>query len=50
MVEYVVEAKSRIQLRSLASILRKYLGLENELYFPIVELLDVMYEIFPRFS
>ena len=50
MVEYVVEAKSRRQLRSLASILRKYLGLENELYFPIVELLDVMYEIFPRFS
>lgn len=50
MVEYVVEAKSRRQLRSLASILRKHLGLENELYFPVVELLDVMYEIFPRFS
>ena len=50
MVEYVVEAKSRRQLRSLASILRKHLGLENERYFPVVELLDVMYEIFPRFS
>ncbi len=50
MVEYVVEAKSRRQLRSLASILRTYLELENEMYFPIVELLDVMYEIFPQFS
>lgn len=38
MVEYVVEAKSRRQLRSLASILRKHLGLENELYFPVVEM------------
>jgi Zn-dependent peptidase ImmA (M78 family) len=26
------------------------LGLTDELYFPIVELLDVMCELFPRFS
>lgn len=50
MVEYEVEAKSRNQLRFLATVLRKYLGLENELYFPIVELLDVMCEIFSEFS
>lgn len=50
MVEYVVEPKSRKQLRQLAEILREYLGLNDEVYFPIVELLDVMCEIFPRFS
>lgn len=50
MVEYEVEAKSRNQLRFLATVLRKYLGLENELYFPIVELLDVVCEIFSEFS
>lgn len=50
MVDYVVEPKSRKQLRLLASILRNQLGLKNEIYFPIVELLDVMCEIFPNFS
>lgn len=50
MVEYVVEPKSRYNLRVLAKILRKNLGLTDELYFPIVELLDVMCELFPRFS
>lgn len=50
MVEYVVEPKSRKQLRALATILREYLGLKNEIFFPIVELLDVMCELFPKFS
>ena len=50
MGEYVVEPKSRYNLRVLAKILRKNLGLTDELYFPIVELLDVMCELFPRFS
>ena len=50
MVEYVVEPKSRKQLRELASILRNHLGLKNEIFFPIVELLDVMCELFPKFS
>lgn len=50
MIEYVVEAKSRGDIRGLARILRKTLGLEKEIYFPIVELLDVLCMIFPRFS
>lgn len=33
MVEYVVEPKSRKQLRELASILRNHLGLKNEIFF-----------------
>ena len=50
MVEYVVEPKSRNDLRMLARLLRYKLGLEDELYFPIVELLDVLCELFPKFS
>ncbi len=45
MSEYIVEAKSRKDLRNLTTILRKYLGLENRLWVPIVELLDVLAEI-----
>ena len=50
MVEYVVEPKSREDLRMLARFFRKMLGLEKEVYFPIVELLDVLCELFPKFS
>ena len=50
MSEYIVEAKSRKDLRNLATILRKYLGLENCLWVPIVELLDVLAEIVEGFS
>lgn len=50
MSEYVVEAKSRADLRMLARQFRICLHLENVLYFPIVELLDVLPEIFPSFS
>lgn len=50
MVEYVVEPKSRRDLRMLARLLRYKLGLEDEIYFPIVELLDVLCEMFPKFS
>ncbi len=50
MSEYVVEAKSRFQLRTLANELRDRLGLHDCLYFPIVELLDLMEEIFEGFS
>lgn len=46
----MVEAKSRDDLRSLARQFRKLLQLDNELYFPIVELLDIMSEIFDDFS
>lgn len=50
MDEYITEAKSRNEIRKLAFTLRKYLGKENDKYFPIVESLDVLSEIFDKFS
>ena len=50
MADYIVEAKSRKDLRNLAHNIRKLFGLENELYFPIVKLLDVLHLIFPDFN
>ena len=50
MSNYMVEAKSRANLRSLARILREHLHLDDVLYFPIVELLDVMTELFDDFN
>lgn len=50
MAEYIVEPKSRQDIRDLTLMLRKFLGLENEKYFPITELLDVLAEIFDNFS
>lgn len=50
MSEYIVEGKSRKDLRNLAFNLRKHLGLEKRLWVPIVELLDVLSEIFEGFS
>ena len=46
----MVEAKSRADLRRLARLLREHLHLDDVLYFPIVELLDVMTELFDDFS
>ena len=48
--EYIVEAKSRKELRRCAELLRDKLGLENTLRIPIVHLLDVFAEILPDFS
>ena len=45
--DYMVEARSRQDLRSLANVLRSRLGLENCIFFPIVKLLDIFSEIFP---
>ena len=50
MSEYMVEAKSRADLRMLAQQFRCWLHLENALYFPVVELLDILPEIFQTFS
>ena len=50
MSEYVVEPKSRKELSDLAFAFRKKLGLQDCLYFPIVELLDLMYTLFDGFS
>lgn len=49
-MEYIVESKSRRELRRLANILRCALGLENVIFFPIVETLDVLSELFDNFS
>ena len=46
----MVEAKSRTDLRRLARILREQLHLDDVLYFPVVELLDVMTELFDDFN
>ncbi len=50
MSSYMVEPKSRADLRRLARILREHLQLDDVLYFPIVELLDVMTELFSDFN
>lgn len=50
MTAYIVEPKSRKQLRELTMVLRQSLNLENVKYFPITELLDVLTEIFESFS
>ena len=49
-VDYSVEPRSRAYLRRLASEIRKVLQLDNQLYFPIVELLDVFEETLDGFS
>lgn len=51
MTDYFVEAKSRAELRDLANEFRSTLGLENTLYFPIVNILDVLAVMYPgKFS
>ena len=40
--DYVVEAHSRENLRSYALLLRKALGLESTVYFPVVQVLDYL--------
>ncbi len=46
----MVEAKSRADLRCLARTFREHLHLDDVLYFPIVELLDVMTKLFNDFN
>lgn len=50
MDEYTVEPKSREYLRGLAYSLRHSLGLEDTLFFPVVELLDVFSVIYEDFN
>lgn len=51
MAGYIVEAKSRQDLRLLANTFREQMGLNNCLFFPIVEMLDILTVIFfPKFS
>lgn len=48
--EFIVEPKSRGTMRRLAYLFREELGLQDTLYFPIVELLDSMRDAFPEFT
>ena len=50
LTKYIVEPKSRSDMQAYANLLRRNLGLTDVLYFPIVELLDSLAEIFPDFS
>lgn len=50
MSDYIVEAKSRKELRRLAFLFRQMLGLENYIRMPVVELLELLPDIFDRFS
>ena len=49
MQAYVAQPCSRLDLRRLAMEIRRKLGLETALYFPVVQFLELMSEIFPRF-
>lgn len=49
-MRYEAEPQSREGIRELANILRKAFGCENDLYFPIVELLDILAEKDEGFS
>ena len=50
MAEYIVEPKSRADIRRLTRELRETLGFDDQFYFPIVELLDIFCRVFPGFS
>ena len=50
MERYMVEAKSRADLRELADMVREKLGLKDTLWVPIVELLDILSELLEDFS
>ncbi len=50
MDRYIVEAKSRSDLRELADIVREKLGLRDALWVPVVELLDILSELLDDFS
>ena len=50
MSEYMVEGKSREELRDLAGAFREMFGLRETLYFPIVEILDILGVVFDDFN
>lgn len=44
MSKYSVEGKSRKELRKLAKVIRKILGIQDVLYFPAVKVLEILQE------
>lgn len=50
MQDYIVEAKSRKDLREYALHIRKMLKVDNEIWFPIVSFLEILAVMFPNFN
>ena len=50
MITYISQPLSRNQLRSYARQIRKFLGIEDDLYFPVMEVLEILPEIFPKLT
>ena len=50
MVQYISQPLSRHNLRNYAFQLRKLLNVENQLYFPVMEFLEVLPNIFSQLS
>lgn len=48
--KYIVESKSRSEIRSIATQFREKFGLQNELYFPIEKILDILSLIMNKFN
>ena len=38
---YIAKGKSRLEIREVAKLIRKVQGMENELYFPILEFMEI---------
>ena len=50
MVQYISQPLSRYNLRNYAFQLRKLLNVEKQLYFPVMEFLEVLPDIFSQLS
>ena len=50
MYNFIVEPKSRYNIRQIAKAVRKCLGIENAIYVNVVALLDILSRIIPKFS
>ncbi|MBP3695162.1 MAG: ImmA/IrrE family metallo-endopeptidase [Thermoguttaceae bacterium] len=50
MTEYKVEKKSRKEFRRIAYAIRKFLNLQNVLFFPVVQTWEILPELFPEWE
>ncbi len=46
MNDYIATPLSREKIRKITLVLRQILGLENEIFFPVIEVLEIMPDIF----
>ena len=50
-MSYIARSKSRVQIRETARLIRKLQGVENELYFPILDFMEkTLPLLIPEFS